>query len=402
MDKQGVAGNYDSDVKSDCRVQFELLSNGGIQIELISKVKALYGESIIKLAEQITSYFDIENAELIIEDTGAIEFVLAARIEAAIKQVIDTDKEFLLPLISENQNATPKDLLRFSRLYLPGNTPKLMMNAGIHKPNGLILDLEDAVAPSKKFEARFLVRNALRSLNFYGSERMVRINQLPGGLNDLDFVIPHYANLILVPKCESSDNLIQINNKINELKEKHGIDNDIWLMPIIESAKGVINAYKIAEATDNVVAMAIGLEDYTADIGTSRTFEGNESFFARSMIVTASIAAGIQPIDSVFSDVADLEGLAENVRKSKSLGFVGMGCIHPRQIIVIHQNFAPLDSEIEKAKRIVLAFNDAQEKGLGVVSLGSKMIDAPVVLRAQNTIKLAIDSGKLSDDWANN
>ncbi len=112
-------------------------------------------------------------------------------------------------------------------------------------------------------------------------------------------------------------------------------------MPIIESAKGVINAYKIAEATDNVVAMAIGLEDYTADIGTSRTFEGNESFFARSMIVTASIAAGIQPIDSVFSDVADLEGLAENVRKSKSLGFVGMGCIHPRQIIVIHQNFAP-------------------------------------------------------------
>ncbi len=219
MDKQGVAGNYDSDVKSDCRVQFELLSNGGIQIELISKVKALYGESIIKLAEQITSYFDIENAELIIEDTGAIEFVLAARIEAAIKQVIDTDKEFLLPLISENQNATPKDLLRFSRLYLPGNTPKLMMNAGIHKPNGLILDLEDAVAPSKKFEARFLVRNALRSLNFYGSERMVRINQLPGGLNDLDFVIPHYANLILVPKCESSDNLIQINNKINELKE---------------------------------------------------------------------------------------------------------------------------------------------------------------------------------------
>lgn len=402
MEKQGVAGNYDSEVKSDCRVQFELLRNGGIQIELISKVKALYGKSIIKLAEQITLYFDIENAKLIIEDSGAVEFVLAARIEAAIKQVIDTDKEFLLPLLADNENSTSKDLLRFSRLYLPGNSPKLMLNAGIHKPNGLILDLEDAVAPSKKFEARFLVRNALRSLNFYGSERMVRINQLPEGLNDLDFVIPHNTNLILVPKCESPDDLIQINNKIIELKEKHGIDNDVWLMPIIESAKGVMNAYKIAEATDNVVAMAIGLEDYTADIGTSRTFEGKESFFARSMLVTAAIAAGIQPIDSVFSDVADLVGLAENVRKSKSLGFVGMGCIHPRQILVIHQNFAPLDTEIEKAKKIVLAFNDAKEKGLGVVSLGSKMIDAPVVLRAQNTIKLAINTGKLSDDWANN
>ncbi|HJN06258.1 MAG TPA: CoA ester lyase, partial [Bacteroidales bacterium] len=267
---------------------------------------------------------------------------------------------------------------------------------------GLILDLEDAVTPSKKYEARFLVRNALRSLNFYGAERMVRINQLPDGLNDLEFVIPHCVNLVLVPKCESDDDLIQVNNKIDELKKKHKVNNDVWLMPIIESAKGVMNAYKIAEAANNVAAIAIGLEDYTADIGTSRTFAGNESFFARSMIVTAAIAAGIQPIDSVFSDISDLEGLAENVRTSKSLGFVGMGCIHPRQIAIIHENFAPLDKEIEKAKKIVLAFNDAKEKGLGVVSLGSKMIDAPVVLRAQNTINLAIDTGKLNEDWPNN
>ncbi len=402
MEKQGVAGNYDGKVKSDCRAQFELLNNGGIQIELISKVKALYGKSIIKLAHEIISFFDIENAKLIIEDSGSVEFVLAARIEAAIKKVIDNNKEFLFPLLTENQNSTLKDQLRFSRLYLPGNSPKLMINAGIHKPNGLILDLEDAVAPTKKFEARFLVRNALRNLNFYGAERMVRINQLPDGFNDLEFVIPNFVNLILVPKCESAEDLHKVNDKIDELKKQHNIDNDIWLMPIIESAKGVMNAYKIAEATNNVVAMAIGLEDYTADIGTSRTFAGNESFFARSMVVTAAIASGIQPIDSVFSDVADLIGLAENVRTSKSLGFVGMGCIHPRQIAIIHENFAPLDKEIDKAKKIVLAFNEAKQKGLGVVSLGSKMIDAPVVLRAQNTIKLAIDTGKLSENWVNN
>lgn len=402
MEKISVAGNHDNGVKSDCRIQFELLQDGGIQIELFSKVKALYGKSIIKLASEIISFFNIEDAKLIIEDSGAVDFVLAARIEAAIKKVVDTDKEFLLPLLLENQNPTEKDKLRFSRLYLPGNSPKLMINAGIHKPNGLILDLEDAVAPTKKFEARYLVRNALRNLNFYGAERMVRINQLPEGLKDLEFVIPHYVNLILVPKCESDDEIEQVNNKINDLKKQHNIDNDVWLMPIIESAKGVMNAYEIAKSVNNIAAMAIGLEDYTADIGTSRTFDGNESFLARSMIVTAAIAAGLQPIDSVFSDVSDLEGLAENVRMSKSLGFVGMGCIHPRQIAIIHENFAPLDKEIEKAKKIVLAFNEAQEKGLGVVSLGSKMIDAPVVKRAQNTIALAIVTGKLCENWINN
>jgi len=398
MEKIGIAGNHDKGVKSDCKVQFELLQKGGLQINIKSKVQALYGKSIEKLALEILSFFDIENAALTIEDTGAVDFVMAARIEAAIKKVVDINKEFLLPVLDVNKNSTANNQFRFSRLYLPGNSPKLMLNAGIHKPNGLILDLEDAVAPSKKFEAKFMVRNALRSLNFYGAERMVRINQIPMGLDDLDFIIPHYANLILIPKCESADDLHKVNAKINELKKQHNITNDIWLMPIIESAKGVMHAYEIAQA-DNVVAMAIGLEDYTADLGTMRTFAGNESFFARSMVVTASVATGIQPIDSVFSDVANMEALAENVRTSKGLGFAGMGCIHPRQIAVIHENFAPEDAQIEKAKKIVLAFNDATEKGLGVVSLGSKMIDAPVVKRAQNTITLAINTGKLDANW---
>lgn len=401
MGKPGIAGNNDQGTKSDCRVEFELLQDGGLQIEILSKVQALYGKSITKLASEILTFFEISNAKLLIEDSGALDFVLAARIEAAIKKVVETEKEFLITVLDENQNSTIKDQFRFSRLYLPGNSPKLMINAGIHKPNGLILDLEDAVAPPKKFEAKFLVRNALRNLNFYGAERMVRINQIPMGLDDLEYVIPHYANLILVPKCESANDLHQVNNKIDELKENHNITNDVWLMPIIESAKGVMHAYEIAQAANNVVAMAIGLEDYTADMGTRRTYEGKESFFARSMVVTASIAAGIQPIDSVFSDVSNMEALAENVHVSKSLGFVGMGCIHPRQIAIIHENFAPEEIEIEKAKKIMIAFEDAKEKGLGIVSLGSKMIDAPVVKRAQKTITLAINTGKLSKDWMN-
>ncbi|MCK4639464.1 MAG: HpcH/HpaI aldolase/citrate lyase family protein, partial [Bacteroidales bacterium] len=244
-----------------------------------------------------------------------------------------------------------------------------------------------------------LVRNALRHLNFYGAERMVRINQVPKGLDDLDFIIPHNVNLILIPKCESAGQIHQVNKKIDELKSKHNIKDTVWLMPIIESALGVINAYEIASAADNVVSLAIGLEDYTADIGTRRTNEGTESFFARSQVVNAARAARIQPIDSVFSDVADMEALKQNVLRSKALGFDGMGCIHPRQIAVVHENFAPDKAEIEKAKKIVNAFIEANEKGLGVVSLGTKMIDPPVVKRAQNTINLAVNMGKLQKNW---
>ena len=170
-------------------------------------------------------------------------------------------------------------------------------------------------------------------------------------------------------------------------------------MPIIESAKGVMHTYAIASASDKVSSLAIGLEDYTADLGVRRTAEGTESFFARTTLVNAAVAAGIQAIDSVFSDVSDMEGLKKNVQISKSLGFNGMGCIHPRQIRVIHENFAPDTVEIEKAMKIYLAFLDAKAKGLGVVSLGTKMIDAPVVKRAEKVIQLAVDMGKLKKDW---
>jgi citrate lyase subunit beta/citryl-CoA lyase len=170
-------------------------------------------------------------------------------------------------------------------------------------------------------------------------------------------------------------------------------------MPIIESALGVINAFAIASSAENIVSLAIGLEDYTADLGTRRTAEGTESFFARSMVVNAARAAGIQPIDSVFSDVGDMEGLKQNVLRSKALGFDGMGCIHPRQITVIHETFAPSPEEIEKAKKVVFAFHKAQEQGLGVVALGTKMIDPPVVKRALNTIELAVKMNKLEENW---
>ncbi|PID94163.1 MAG: citrate lyase ACP [Bacteroidetes bacterium] len=391
-------GNKGKGVRSDCFVSLELVDDGGVQVDLQSKVQVLFGKSIVKQVTDILSYFGIENARISIEDTGALPFVIAARVEAAVKKVWNTDKEYLMPLLEQNRYRTARDKRRFSRLYLPGNTPRLFVNAGIHRPDGIILDLEDAVAPDKKEEARYMVRNALCQCDFYGAERMVRINQLPLGLEDLPFVVPHNVNLLLIPKCESVEQINRVNASIKRIQEERKVEGDIWLMPIIESALGVEHAFEIASG-EKVVALAIGLEDFTADLGTQRTEEGSESFFARTRIVNACKAARIQAIDSVYSDVSNMEGLKANVLRSKALGFDGMGCIHPRQIGVIHQTFGPGEKEIEKAKKIVIAFDRATEKGLGVVSLGSKMIDPPVVKRALRTIAMAVEMGLLTNSW---
>ncbi len=390
-----TAGNTGEKVRSDCHVSLEIKKTGGIVIELQSKVKSMYGWHIYKLTERVLTFFDIVHADVRIIDTGALDFVIMARLEAAIKNATASDKSFLPDFISQNDYPTQRDAFRFSRLYLPGNTPALMLNAGIHKPNGVILDLEDSVAPDKKEEARLLVRNALRQVDFYGAERMVRINPLPAGMEDLKAVIPHNVHVVLVPKAEHPEDLVLIDKTIRNILKNNGSDREVYLMPIIETALGVENAYLLATSTPSVVAMAIGLEDYTADIGVPRTPEGSESLYARTRLVNACKAAGIQPIDSVFSDVSDMEGLTRNVTASRALGFEGMGCIHPRQIRVIHKAFEPTPEEIEKALKIVEAFAKAREKGLGVVSLGSKMIDPPVVKRAQRIVGLATQLGLL-------
>jgi citrate lyase subunit beta/citryl-CoA lyase len=397
--KIAVSGNDGPKVRSDCHLSLQISNKGDNEIIIKSKVASLFGDDILSQLSEMLDFFEIKGAKVEIIDKGALPFVIAARLEAAIKQLVKTDKEYLLPIIEENKYSTKRDIFRFTRLYLPGNTPSMMLNAGLHSPNGIILDLEDSVAPAKKNEARLLVRNALRSVNFYGAERMVRINQGKMGIEDLDYIIPHNVNLILVPKCESAKEIHVLENRIQELKKQHNISSTIYFMPIIESAMGVEKAFEIATASENVVSLAIGLEDFTADLGTMRTQEGEESKYARWRLVNAAKAARIQPIDSVYSDVANMDGLRETVKKSKALGFEGMGCIHPRQIPVIKECFAPEEKELEKAMKIVNAAIEAEKQGLGVISLGSKMIDPPVVKRAERTINLAISMGLINKNW---
>jgi citrate lyase subunit beta/citryl-CoA lyase len=377
-----VAGHWGPEIRSDVEVRIESREHGGIAIELESRVKPYYGDSIRRQTEQLLEALGVKHAQVSIHDEGALPFVIAARIEAAARRAGLGEGTRALPNQLPIPAPSPRDRMRRSRLYVPGSEPKYLVNAALHGADAIILDLEDSVHPNEKDAARVLVRNALRAVDFLRCERMVRINQLPLGIEDLEEIVPESPDLILIPKVETPRQVLDAVQKIAEIKANFGITRPIWLMPILESALGIEKAYEIATASEEIAALTIGLEDYTADLGVVKTATGAESLFARQRVVNAAHAAGVQAIDSVFGDVGDLDALRTWALNSRAIGFEGMGCVHPVQIAVIHQAFAPTAAEIEKAQKLVAAYHEAQRKGLGVVSLGSKMIDAPVVNRA--------------------
>lgn len=396
----GEAGQRGEKVRSDCWVRLESRSSGGLELSVKSKVEAMYGDAVRATCRAVLEPLGVHDAGVTLEDTGALDYVLAARVEAAVKQAGLGAGATFLPAPGPGFGVrTTRERFRRSRLYLPGNEPRYLLNASQHKPDAIILDLEDSVAPPAKDAARLLVRNALRAVDFGECERMVRINQGERGLEDVDAVVPQNVHVLLIPKVETAEQVQAVDARAAKVRLAAGLDSPCLLMPIIESALGCFNALAIATASSNVVALTIGLEDYTSDLGAQRTPEGRESFWARQVVVNAARAAGVTPIDTVFSDFADMEGLRQACLEAKALGFEGKGCIHPRQVPVVHEAFAPSSEEVEKAKRIVLAFEDAERKGLGVVALGSKMVDPPVVKRALRTVRMAESLTLLPTDW---
>jgi citrate lyase subunit beta / citryl-CoA lyase len=394
--RSAEAGHWGKDVRSDAHVAFELRDSAGIDISLESRVAPYYGTAIVEQSRAVLDELGVKHARVSIHDEGALAFVIAARLEAAVRRAGAALGKRSLPPQQTLAPASAKDRLRRSRLYLPGSEPKYYINSALHMPDAIILDLEDSVHRAEKDAARILVRNTLRAVDFGECERMVRINQLPLGLEDLADIVPEGPDLILMPKVEDPQQVAEVDRMIGEIKSRHGVIRPIWIMPILESALGIENAFPIAIASENVAALTIGLEDYTADLGVAKTSDGRESQYARSRVVNAARAAGVQAIDSVFSDIADMDGLRRWGGSSRALGFEGMGCIHPGQIRVVHEAFAPTPPEIEKAKKIVAAFEEAQKKGLAVVSLGSKMIDPPVVQRALKLVERAQAMGVIS------
>jgi citrate lyase subunit beta/citryl-CoA lyase len=330
--RTGEAGHSGPEIRSDLRVSIEPRQRGGIAVELESRVKPYYGESIRRQAEEVLEALGVRHAEVSIHDEGALPFVIAARIEAAVRRAGLGEGTRVLPDRIVLPEPSARDRLRRSRLYVPGSEPKYFVNAALHGADAIILDLEDSVHASEKDAARLLVRNALRAVDFLQCERMVRINQLPLGLEDLDEIVPESPDLILIPKVESPSQIVEATARMAQVKADYGVTRPIWLMPILESALGIENAFTIARASDRIVALTIGLEDYTADLGVVKTATGAESLYARQRVVNAAHAAGVQAIDSVFGDVGDMDGLRTWALNSRALGFEGMGCVHPLQI----------------------------------------------------------------------
>jgi citrate lyase subunit beta/citryl-CoA lyase len=396
----GEAGVRGERARSDCWVRVELRDGGGLDLAVRSKVEAMYGDAVRRTCRAALDALAVRHASVSVEDQGALDFVLMARVEAAVRRAGAGDAATCLPAPGPGADAlAARDRLRRSRLYLPGNEPRHFVNARLHAPDAVILDLEDAVAPGEKDSARLLVRNALRAIDFRPCERMVRINQGDAGLADVDAVAPHNVHVLLIPKAESAEQVRAVDARAEAARRAAGLGQPCFLAPIVETALGCFNALAIATASPNVVALTIGLEDYTADLGVERTPGGRESLWARQTVVNAARAAGVAPSDSVFSDVGDLDGLRGAVLEARALGFEGKGCIHPRQVAVVHAAFAPEPDEIARAQRVVLAFEDAARRGLGVVAIGSKMVDPPVVKRALRTLRMAEELGLVLPDW---
>lgn len=282
--------------------------------------------------------------------------------------------------------------MRRSMLFLPGNNPNLLINGNCLGSDAVIFDLEDAVSPTEKDAARILVRNTMRYMDFGGCEKIVRINSIdtPFWKPDIDEILPWKPDLILLPKTGTAADVQIVDAYMTEVEEKLGMErNTIGLMPLIETALGVENAFSIASAAERVQALFLGAEDLTADLQCKRTKEGREIEYARTRLVVAARAAGVDVYDTPFTDVNDDEGIVRDAQLAKALGFTGKASISPRHVEVINQTFSPTLKEIDYAYEVMEAISLAKQQGKGAIALHGKMVDAPIVARAERTIAMA-------------
>ncbi len=286
-------------------------------------------------------------------------------------------------------------------MYVPGNNPGMIKDAHIYGSDSIMFDLEDSVSLNEKDAARFLVYNALKTIDYEGVETVVRVNGLdtPFGKDDFEAIIRAKPDIIRLPKTEKLEDVLEADELITEVEKKIGMEvGTIKLMAAIESALGIINAYEIAKASPRMVAIAIGAEDFVTDMKTTRSLEGVELLNARSQILLAARATGLYALDTVFSDVNDEEGFINEVKHIKQLGFDGKSVINPRQIGPVHEIYTPTEKDIEKSIRVLHAIEEANRKGSGVISLDGKMIDGPIVDRARRVIELAKATGAYKGD----
>lgn len=281
--------------------------------------------------------------------------------------------------------------MRRTMLFIPGNNPSMIINSDVFGADSIIYDLEDAVSPNEKDAARILVRNILRNMKNNHTEKVVRINSLKTEFwkKDLEEILPIGIDVILIPKAETQEEMILVEQYLEKLEEENNIEvGKTLIIPLIESAMGIENSFQIAKSSKRITALFLGAEDLTADINAKRTKKGEEIFYSRTRIVVAAKAAGIEAIDTPFTDANDYEGLREDTMFAKELGFTGKAVISPRHIDIINEVFTPSEEELYYAERVIDTIEQAEKEGKGVVALDGKMIDAPIVNRARQVIDM--------------
>ncbi len=363
----GAAGTEN---KRDCRVTVS--EGSGVEIE--SKYAGMFGDHIEALIQRRLDELET-TAAVTIEERGCYDYVVLARLEAALRRAgVEQLSNGMV------DRSPPQRQMRRSRMYVPGNNPRMLNKAGMYDADCLVLDLEDSVAVDHKLDARYLVKNALQQLDYGGTELWVRINKSTA---KEDISVVKYGNPhgICLPKAEDPEDVVILENMLEEE------DLDALIMPIVETAAGVQNVEAIAGASDAVAALAFGAEDYTADVCGRRSQEA--LLHPRSRLVVAARSHDVQPLDTVYPDVNDLDGLREETIHIMEMGFDGKGAVHPRQLPVIHACFTPTDEEVEEARDVIAAVEEAREKGLGSASLHGTMIDLPVEKRARRILRRA-------------
>jgi citrate lyase subunit beta / citryl-CoA lyase len=281
-------------------------------------------------------------------------------------------------------------------LFVPGNNPAMVKDAHIYGSDSIIFDLEDSVSPAEKDAARLLVYSALRSIDYGQVELVVRINGLdtPWFEADVEAMVRGGIEVIRLPKTETADDIRHLEALVEKTERAAGIPvGKVRLMAALESPLAIINAYEIARASPRMIGIALSAEDFVTSMKTNRSPEGVELFEARGRIVIAARAAGVMALDTVFTDINDQEGFMREVRLIKQMGYDGKSVINPNQIPLVHAAFAPTEEEVRKARRVIEAAREAEERGSGVVSLDGKMIDKPIVARAQRVLDLAATTG---------
>ncbi|HER1600319.1 TPA: citrate (pro-3S)-lyase subunit beta [Streptococcus pyogenes] len=290
--------------------------------------------------------------------------------------------------------------LRRTMMFVPGANAAMLRDAPLFGADSVMFDLEDSVSLKEKDTSRALVHFALKTFDYSSVETVVRVNGLDScGALDIEAVVLAGVNVIRLPKTETAQDIVDVEAVIERVERENGIEvGRTRMMAAIESAEGVLNAREIAKASKRLIGIALGAEDYVTNMKTRRYPDGQELFFARSMILHAARAAGIAAIDTVYSDVNNTEGFQNEVRMIKQLGFDGKSVINPRQIPLVNEIYTPTKKEIDHAKQVIWAIREAESKGSGVISLNGKMVDKPIVERAERVIALATAADVLSEE----